>query len=121
MVKKIFLIVVASFMVGAALSFGIDAEENETIACEEEYKNMLEELPDEVADLLPEKLFSDKAEDIVDGAREATSFSYIINTALEYLGFELKSAVKLLATLIGILLLAAVLNTVKTSFSSSAV
>lgn len=121
MVKKI----TVSFVTVVLLLFmtepNIFAAESETIPFGDEYKEMLDSIPDDIAELLPEKLFSENTDDIVDGAREATSFSYIMNTVLEYLGLELKSAVKLLATLIGILLLAAVLNTVKTSFSSSSV
>ena len=121
MVRKTVIAFLTTVIAVCSFSCLIYAEGNETLPYREEYENMLDSIPDDIADLLPEKIFSDDPDDIVEGAREATSFYYIINTALEYLGLELKSAVKLLATLIGILLLAAVLNTVKGSFSSSAV
>lgn len=120
MVKRIIIIILSACTLLVALAFTVEAEE-ETLACDEEYRQMLEAIPSDIAEMLPQKLFSVKTEDIVAGAAEITSFSYVINIALEYLGLELKSAVKLLATLVGILMLAAVLNTVKSSFSSSAV
>lgn len=119
MVKKVALTVLTVMIILISTAPGAAAAE--TLPFSDEYKNLIDSVPDEIADLLPDKIFSDNAEDVVEGAKEATSFFYIMNTVLEYLGLEIKSAVKLLATLMGILLLAAVLNTVKTSFSSSAV
>lgn len=121
MVKRVLIITLSACVLLSVLMFSVGAEEDETLACDDEYRKMLEAIPSDIADLLPQKLFSVKTEDIVAGATEMTSFSYVINIALEYLGLELKSAVKLLATLIGILMLAAVLNAVKSSFSSPAV
>ena len=118
MVARKIIIFIAAMMI--AISFVMPCALAED-SYEDEYHAMLDSLPDDVASLLPEKLFSGKSEDIVEGADEIVSFGYITNVTLEYLGLRLKSALKLLATLIGILLLAAMLNTVKTCFSSSAV
>ena len=103
------------------LATSVCADSGEELPFAEEYKEMLDALPEDIADLLPEKLFSDKVGDLVDGAREVTDFWYIVNLVLRYLGLELKSAIRLLAALMGIILLAATLNAVKTSFSSSGV
>lgn len=112
------LIAVGVLMLSAA---AVGAEEGQPIEFESEYREMLEALPEDVAELLPEKLFSGNVSDIVEGAKELTSFEYFSDIVVKYLGLEIKSAVKLLATLIGILLLAATLNTLKTAFSSPAV
>lgn len=87
----------------------------------EEYKNMLDAIPGEVADLLPGEIYSEKAEDIASGASKLTDFGYVINTVLEVLGFRFHSALKLFASLMGILILSAVMNAVKGSFRSSGI
>lgn len=120
-IRRVLLMIFSITLMICAISLNVHAEGNGQIEFDEEYKEMLDGLPDEIAELLPEKLFSGEMNDIVEGAKELSSFDYIVNAVLEYLGFALKDAVKLLASLLGILILAAIMNTVKTSFSSSAV
>ena len=87
----------------------------------DEYKEMLDALPDDVASLLPDKLYSDNINDIASGASELVSFGYIAETIFKVIGLEIGSALRLFASLIGVLILAAVMNAVKDSFSSSSV
>ena len=122
-VKKILRLAVAMLAAVLMLSAYVSAEDTteEKIEFNEEYRDMLDALPEDIAQLLPEKLYSDNASDIVEGAKEVVSFGYIVRIMLEYLGLELASALKILATLIGRLVLAATLNALKASFSSVAV
>ena len=87
----------------------------------DEYQNMLDAIPEEVAELFPSELFSSNTEDISDGAKRLTDFAYIINAVFSVLGLELNASLKLFATLMGILVLSAVMNALKSSFRSTGV
>ena len=112
---------IAVFSVSVNASTAENEDRSDKIACEEEYRQMLESLPDDIRELLPEKLYSGNVTDIVEGASEMTDFSYVLNSALELAGLELEASLKMLATLVGILVLAATLNAVKSAFSSQSV
>lgn len=116
---KIRVLVLAALLI-FSISFTVSAEE-EGVDFSEEYREMLDALPDDVAELLPEELFSDKASDIAEGAKETVSFGYLLGIIAEKLGLEIRSALKLFASVLGVLLLCAVMNSVKTTFSSSGV
>ena len=118
-VKRIGLALIAALIFIAALSFYTFAED-EQIDCYDEYRQMLEALPDEVASLFPEKLFSGNIQDVADGAQEITDFGYIIKTVFSFIGLEIGGILKLFVTLLGILILAATMNVLKDSFSSTA-
>lgn len=84
----------------------------------EEYQAMLKALPDDVAALLPEALYSSDIDKVAQGASETLDFGYWIRTIGRAIGLKVGDALRLLATLLGILVLAAVLNAVKASFAS---
>lgn len=118
MVKMLKVLAIVAILMNV-LAVNIFADE--TLECLDEYKDMLDALPEEIAGLLPESLFSDSVEDISQGAKDVSSFGYILKVIAEYLGLELQSALKLLATLLGILIICAVMNSVKSSFSSNGI
>ena len=117
MVKRVicFLLMLLFFM-----PINISAEE-EKIDCADEYIDMLDALPDEIAELLPDKLFSDNISDIAEGAKETVSFGYIFGILASYIGLELKGTIKLFAGMLGILILSALIHSLKASFSSSGI
>ncbi len=119
-VKRMLIALIAALTVLIIITPSAFAEDGDKIDCYDEYKEMLEALPDDVASLFPEKLYSDDIKDIADGAAEITDFGYIIKTVFSFIGLELGSAIKLFASLIGILILVAVMSALKSSFSSSA-
>ncbi len=102
------------------LSVTVSAEEEEA-EYGDEYRAMLDALPDEVADILPEKLYSEDPSDIMSGAAEMADFGYLLGKTFELIGLELEKSLKLFATLMGILVIAAVINAVKSSFSSEGI
>ena len=95
------------------------AADDDKLDCYDEYKEMLEALPEDVAELLPDKLYSDNVGDIAQGASDLVDFGYIINSIFSFIGLRINGALKLLATLMGVLILAATMNAVKNSFASS--
>ena len=110
----VFLIVLALF----TPSFIVFAEDETQIP--NEYEEMLDSLPDDIADMLPNELFSDNIDDIAIGTNKLTSWEYIFDTAFDILGLNIKSLLKSLATIIGLLVLCSLLNMLKNSIKSSA-
>lgn len=122
MIKKTVKIAIIFLLFLITLCLPVFAENGgETMEYYDEYRSMLEALPEDVAELLPSELYSDKIADIASGAAKMSNFGYILNASLEFFGLQLDSALKLFATLIGVLILAATMNAVKASFSSSGV
>ena len=84
----------------------------------EEFSGVADALPDELRDRLPEEIFSKSPEQAGEAVSQMIRAEYLIETALELLGIELGGALRLLATLTGLLLICAVFGAVRNSFSS---
>lgn len=113
--------VICIFFIALALftpSFIVFAEDETQIP--NEYEEMLDSLPDDIADMLPNELFSDNIDDIAIGTNKLTSWEYIFDTAFDILGLNIKSLLKSLAAIIGLLVLCSLLNMLKNSIKSSA-
>lgn len=119
MVKRIFIILTLIFLFVSCASVRICAEDEFRAA--DEYISMLDQLPDEIRDLLPDKLFSSNVSDIENGAEEAISFGYIIEVIVNQLGLEIKGVLKLFVSILGLLVLSSLMSSVKTSFSSDGI
>lgn len=97
---------------------------DETDATDEiirQYSDMLSDLPSDVAEMLPEELFSGNIEQMSDAVSEAGGFSYIFGKICEIIGLKLKSSVGLLATLCGLLVLSSVMRASGDALSGSTV
>lgn len=86
-----------------------------------EYGELLEALPEELRELLPDALFSEKSDEVHEAVREMSSFSYLLQTALSMVGLHLSECVRLLASVCGLLLLSAVLHAMGSAFQSDAI
>ena len=93
------------------------AEESEI---PEEYEEMLDSLPGDIADMLPEEIFSDNIDDILKGVEQITSWEYIFDTAFDILGLNIKSIIKSIATICALLALCALLSMLKNSIKNLA-
>ncbi len=67
-------------------------------------------LDDSLAEALPDGIFSSDAEEAVDAIGELCDLQYLLGALLDAVGLRLGDAVRLLCTLVGLLLLAAVLR-----------
>ena len=94
------------------------AEEESEIP--EEYEEMLDSLPGDIADMLPEEIFSDNIDDILKGVEQITSWKYIFDTAFDILGLNIKSIIKSIATICALLALCALLSMLKNSIKNLA-
>ena len=113
--------VICVFLIAFALltpSFVVFAEDETQIP--NEYEEMLDSLPGDIADMLPDELFSNNIDDIAIGTSKLTSWEYIFDTVFDILGLNIKSLLKSLATIIGLLVLCSLLNMLKNSIKSGA-
>lgn len=77
------------------------------------YEKMLDSIPEDVAELLPEGLFSDDPEQIYQAAEQVTGFKYILSCVLRLTGLRLGDSLRLFATLLVILILSAMLRSLR--------
>lgn len=121
----LFLLFCLLLLSGFMQSFSASAEESTDSAnaetLPEEYGALLEAIPEELRELLPEELFSEKSDEVHEAVREMSSFSYLLQTALSVLGLHLSECLALLASVCGLLLLSAVLHAVGSAFQSDTV
>ena len=116
MVRTIFVFIVLLCLF--ASPFNVFAQEDSDIP--DEYDDMLDSLPNNIADMLPDEIFSDDINSIAQGTKELTSWDYIFNTVFDILGLNIKTIVKSLATIIGLLVLCSLLNMLKNTIKSAA-
>ena len=83
-----------------------------------EYEYMLDSLPDDISDMLPDEIFSDDIENIANGTQKLTSWEYIFDNVFDILGLNIKTLLKSLATIIGLLVICSILNTLKDSIKN---
>ena len=83
--------------------------------------DLLDALPAELYDLLPKDLFSDQTEDLNSAVREMSDASFLLNTVLNTIGIHFQDAIRLLAMVIGLLLLSALLSALRTTVKSDSV
>ena len=118
MVRLISLILVCLFVFISNISVYASSENTEI---PDEYKDLIESLPNDIADMLPEEIFSDNIDEISKGVQQITSWEYISDTVFDILGLNVKSILKVLASIIGLLVLCSLLNMLKDSIKSTTV
>ncbi|MGI6167489.1 MAG: stage III sporulation protein AE [Eubacteriales bacterium] len=87
---------------------------------DEEYEEMLDGIPEDIRELLPDGIFSEDPEEIYGAVSEISGFPYIIRTVASLLGIRLGSALRLFALLLGLLVLSALLRSVRELIKSPA-
>ena len=83
------------------------------------YNDLIESLPDDIAGMLSEEIFSDNIDEISSGVQQITSWDYITDTVFDILGLNIKSILKVLASILGLLILCSLLNMLKDSIKSA--
>ena len=122
--KALFLIIVIPLIAFCTCAeAGATGLSDDSIAYSEtmpdEYFGFIDALPEGVADALPDGLYSGDADDILGAANKMSDLGYIFSAILSAVGLELGGCTRLLATLIGIILISAVLNTVRKSIGGA--
>jgi len=83
----------------------------------DEYNELLDVLPEDLTELLPDGLFSKDTSTVGEAVNEISDFSFLLQTVLSLVGIKLGDCLRLLASVAGMLLLSAVCRTVQTSLS----
>lgn len=104
------------FLLGGRITSGAE-EALEAVTLPEEYAELEECIPPELTDLLPEGLFSENTEEALTAAEALTDWQYLLKTLLSAVGLRLSDAMGLLCSLVGLLLVSAVLGRVRESLS----
>lgn len=86
-----------------------------------EYPEFIDRLPSDIKSTLPEGLFSSDPSKVAEAVEEMSHFSYLLRTVLSLVGIRLGDCLSLLAQLAGLLLLCAVLRSVKAAFIKESV
>lgn len=84
----------------------------------EEFFELLENIPQDLADLLPAELFSSERGDVGEAVTQMSDFGYLLQTLLSLVGANLGHCLALLASVCGLLILSSVAHTLRTSFKS---
>ena len=115
MVRRI-LIILISFSAFICLSTNIHAQE---ATLPDEYENVEEGIPDDILDLLPDGLFSNDLQSIIDALEDITSWEFISGFVFDVLGIKLKDALRALSVILGVLLIGALINMIKRSIMNT--
>ncbi|MBR2354144.1 MAG: hypothetical protein IKA76_06575 [Clostridia bacterium] len=101
------------------LSIPVSAKESEDmIRLPDGFSDAAEALPDESRNWLPDGFFSKNPEEAGQAVMDLVEVEYLFDAVFKMIGIELSGAVKLLATLSGLLILSAVFGAVQSSISS---
>lgn len=87
----------------------------------EEFSDFLNAIPEDIADLLPDGLFSGKTEEIAGGLQEISGFQSLLQTLLSILGASLGDCLSTLGRVVGLLLLSAIFAAFRSSFRSESI
>lgn len=117
MVKKLIVLALTLILICAS-PMGVSAEEEDKLP--DEYEDFTDGIPSDIADLLPDGIFSDRTDDVVGAVEELTSWEYILNTVFDILGVSIRAVVKALASITALLVVCSLLNMFKKSIKNEA-
>ncbi len=122
--KKCIRILAILGLVGMLCCFGgipvcAEITDTESMTMPSEYSDLEDCIPPEVSDLLPDGLFSGNTGEALSAAETLSDWQYLLNALLSAVGLRLSDAVDLLCTLLGLILIAAVLGKLKESLGGA--
>ena len=96
-----------------------DVETDSTVKLPAEYGDFLESIPEDIRAYLPDGLFSANGETVGEAVAEISDFSYLLQTVLSLVGLRIGDCAHLLVSVLGLLLLSALCNTLRQSIGSA--
>lgn len=115
--RAAFRLLLVVFCLSTVFSLSVCAEND---AVGDAYSSFIDAIPEDVADLLPEGIFSEDMDEVHGAVREVTGFGWMMGKIGELIGADMDGAIGLFARLLGILVLAALLSAVRSSLGSEA-
>ena len=116
MVKKIltFVFIIILLISSSGIAF---AEEG---YIPDEFDEIEDTIPDDVADKIPDGIFSGDTDDFAESVSVLTTWEYILDYVFEILGLNLNQALRVFAITVALLVICSLLNMLKDSFNNSA-
>ena len=121
MIRRLAIFCFLLFVIGSFFSFGVFAEEESSETPPDEFRDFLAAIPEDIAELLPPGLFSERTEEIAEELQKMSGFSNLAATAGALLGEILGNCLPTFCTVIALLLLSALFSAVRTSLGSESV
>ena len=119
MKKRLYLLLLFIFSLTFYLTLPTAAEADGHALVEklpDEYGDLLNALPEELLERLPDELFSKDGETLGEGVQKISDFSYLLRTLLRLVGLKLNECVQILASVCGLILLSALFSALRSSF-----
>lgn len=114
------IIICAAVLALATVSGALSASATDYDRYGEQYEQMLDGIPSDVAELLPDGLYSHDAEQIGQAVEQMSSFDFLLSRVADVLGVGVEDALRLFATLLGLVILSALLRQARTLMRSAA-
>lgn len=109
------LIIIFTLLILAHLPLFVYAEEGELPSG---YGELIDAVPDDVAELLPDGLFSSELSEVEGAVQEISSWDYIWDAILDLIGLNIGELLGIFATLTGLLILCSLLSMLKGTVKS---
>lgn len=119
MVKKTLLSFMFLLMILSMIYMPAFAEGTEYLP--DEYKDFTDSIPEDIAKLLPDGIFSSDINEVREGVEEASSFEYFTDRIFDLIGLNLHTVVTNFAIISSLLVVCSLLNMFKNSLKSEAV
>ena len=126
MVRRVFVWAMTVLLLASFLTLGASATLPEGVSegIEREYRDLLDSLPEGVAERLPEEMHPDGEatdfERVAEGVAEMSGFAYLLGEVGNVLSVEWGTAWRTLARTVGLLLISAVAEVLRRTFRSEA-
>ena len=106
MVRRTALLIL--FLLLIIPSLKIYSEDN--LVVPDEYNDLLDSIPDDIRELLPDEIFSSNSNEIEAGTKKLIDWNFIIEFVFDTIGLNIKEIIKAFATILSILMLCSLLN-----------
>ena len=116
MVKRICIFVLVVLIIPLC-TITINAEETDM---PDEYGELLDELPSDVADLLPDGLFSDDPDSVLDAVSEMSGWEFLLDTVFKVIGLNFRDIVSILASITSVLVISSLFRAMKKTLKNEA-
>ncbi|MBQ7872655.1 MAG: hypothetical protein IJ360_01635 [Clostridia bacterium] len=114
MIKRIALVIIVLFIM--SLSITVSAEEES--ALDDQYYDLEYSIPDDIAELLPDGLFSKNDEERNEAIKKLTSWEYVFDSIFEILGLSLRDIGVIIGKILYLLCMCSLLNSLSKSLKN---
>lgn len=105
--------------VSLMLTVSAENPEYEAVTLPPSYADLENYIPKDMAGILPEGVFSENAEEALSAVGEMSDWRYLLNAVLSAVGLRMEDAIGWLCTLLGLVLVAAILGKLREGISGA--